>query len=87
MARFSLILAFSSVLLAGAGCSDDGSDPDTFCCAIKQICSLCDCESRPELVRIANAGDGEACRFVLEENVLGCGLLGEEGAIANCVDR
>lgn len=85
--RMAATLLLLGLLLHGAGCGSEDADPDTFCCAIKQICSICDCTSEPGVAQIGEAGDGDACRFVLEDNDLDCVNLSEEVALANCVSR
>ncbi len=86
------VLAFCANGMCLAGCGDELSDPDTFCCALKKLCDVCGCTDEPEFRTIANAEDGDACRFILEDNQLACGTgasggdgMNEEQAIAACV--
>ncbi len=80
-----VVLALLAIAPGVTGCGDELSDPDTFCCAIEKVNDHCD-YSDGELKKIAEAGDGDACRFMLEEYDLGCGDMWEDEAIADCVD-
>jgi hypothetical protein len=76
-------IAFAVLTTFAVGCAEEDRDP-TFCCALQSLCASCSCTNNPEYDSLGASADGDACRFVLEDNELGCTTLSEEEAIAGC---